>query len=437
MPRRRLLASIICILLLALPHPGLAQNEPDLEIASSTYIVIDADTQAIYAQRGADDRVAIASLTKIFTAVQAIEMAPLDMMLTTSSFDLRPADATVMGFGPGEQYTLEDLLYGMMLPSGNDAAYTIARTLGHQPGLTDQQSVDRFVGLMNQRVANMGLTNTHFVNPDGWGVPNHYSSAADVAAFMDYAMEYPLLVKIMGSLQYTTSNGTLTIGNTNKSLTTNDAVIAGKTGLDNDSGYCLVNVSEVNGTRMIAVTLDGISIDDGYPDWYADNSALLAYGTSRKAELANGGAFAGETDSWVHPDAAQLTQAGARQATVFGDHPVVPPAVPDPEPASTGRVALGTLGSIVITAGLVATMVSLRGASLWLQGVGGSVPWASTTVDGALPLLDTGASTSDTSEQVKTSDEQDTSADDASQRSRNMVEAGRRHDGEAPPVSWR
>ena len=93
---------------------------------------MNADTGAIFAEQGAHDQVAIASLTKVFTAMQALQMAPLSTRITTTSDDYQPAEATVMGFGAGETFTLEELIYGMMLPSGNDAAYAIARSLGHQ-----------------------------------------------------------------------------------------------------------------------------------------------------------------------------------------------------------------------------------------------------------------------------------------------------------------
>lgn len=332
--RNRLRAAIPLILVALLLAPTLtAQEVPSLQINSERYIVIDAETGEIYAQRGANDRVAIASLTKVFTAVQALNMAPLDTIITTKESDLQSTEATVMGFGPGETYTLRDLIYGMMLPSGNDAAYAIARSLGYQEGNTDEEAVQRFLDLLNQRIKDMGLENTFLMNPDGWGVPGHYSSAADVAAFMQYASEYPFLVDVMGTSSYTTSNGAITVTNTNKILNSYAPLLGGKTGYDNDSGWCLVNLAESGNTRMIAVTLDGVAPDD----WYDDNMTLLEYGFDQKASLASGGGvFDGEVVSWRYPDAIELARVGEQRTNVAGEIANVR-TIPQNAPPESGR----------------------------------------------------------------------------------------------------
>lgn len=315
-PRSPLVALILTVLILVTPLSMRAQEVPALQINSERYIVINAETGQVYAQRGANDQVAIASLTKVFTAVQAMNMAPLDTLITTDESDMMSAEATTMGFGPGETYTLRDLIYGMMLPSGNDAAHAIARSLGHREGDTDEEAVQRFMDLLNQRIQNMGLENTHLINPDGWGVPGHYSSAADVAAFMQYASEYPFLVEVMGTRSYTTSNGALTVTNSNKILSSYAPLVAGKTGYDWDSGWCLVTLAESGNSRMIAVTLDGIAPDD----WYDDNMVLLEYGFDRKQELAaTEEQFDGDVVTWNYPDAQALASVGEHRTTVGGE----------------------------------------------------------------------------------------------------------------------
>lgn len=308
---------VLTLLALVLLNPLLsrAQEVPELMINSERYIVIDGETGAVYAQRGANDRVAIASLTKVFTAVQAMNMAPLDTPIVTKQSDVAHPEATAMGFGPDETYTLEDMIYGMLLPSGNDAATAVARTLGYRDGDTDEEAIQHFMDLVNQRVKDMGLKNTFLITPDGWGVPGHYSSAADVAAFMQYAMEYPFLAKVMRTPSYTTSNGFLTVSNTNKMLNSYAPLVAGKTGYDWDSGWCLVNVAEQDGARMIAVTLDGVAPDD----WYDDNRVLLDYGFETRQELATSGtSFSGDTVSWTYPDAAELAAVGETGVSVTG-----------------------------------------------------------------------------------------------------------------------
>lgn len=309
-------AAVPLILVALLITPTIsAQEVPELRINSERYIVIDADTGYVFAQRGATDQVAIASLTKVFTAVQALNMAPLDTPITTKESDLAHPEGTAMGFGVGQTYTLQDMIYGMMLPSGNDAAYAIARTLGYREGDTDEEAVQHFMDLVNERVVNMGLSDTFLKNPDGWGVPGHYSSAADVAAFMAYAAEYPFLTKVMGTRSYTTSNGLLTVTNTNKVLNSYASLVGGKTGYDWDSGWCLVNLAEEGGARMIAVTLDGIAPDD----WYDDNLVLLNYGFEQNRQLASSGdSFDGTTVSWSYPDGAELASVGDMRGRVGG-----------------------------------------------------------------------------------------------------------------------
>lgn len=317
----------IVMLLIALPSTLLtvhAQETADLQITSERYIVIDAATGHVFAQRGANDRVPIASLTKVFTAVQAMEMTPLDTPVTTKDSDLRSPEGnyfgtsgTLMGFGADETYTLEDMLYGMLLPSGNDAANAIARSLGARPGDTDEQAVQHFMDLLNQRVVDMGLENTFLKNPHGWGVEGHYSSASDVAAFNRFISHYPTLMEIMGTGSYTTSNGFLTVNNTNRSLSQYPSVEAGKTGFDLDAGYCLLNIARRDETEMIAVTLDGVAPGD----WYDDNATLLDYGFDQQAELLSSGvAFEGDVATFVDPSTAVIARS-ARPSTGFVSGP--------------------------------------------------------------------------------------------------------------------
>src|SRR3712207_957546 len=116
-----------------------AQEVPELKITSTAYIVIDADTGEIYAQRNAHERRAPASLTKIFTAVEAIEEGSPETAITTSDADMVSPEASQVGFGPGETFTVRELLYGLMLPSGNDAAEALARGLGTKEGDSPDQ----------------------------------------------------------------------------------------------------------------------------------------------------------------------------------------------------------------------------------------------------------------------------------------------------------
>ena len=286
------------------------QEVPELRINSKRYIVIDAATGEIFAQRGAHDRAAMASLTKVLTAIEAIEAAPGEIEITTTEDDLVSDQASQMGFGPGETYTLNELLYGLMLPSGNDAARAIARTLGGQDGDDGQAAVDRFVARINERVRNMGLTETNLVNPDGWGVPNHYSSVHDLAVFTMYALRYPRFVELISTREYVTADGQV-LRNNNRLLNSYESILGGKTGYDDDAGWCLIEVAERDGSRMISVTMDGVA-----PlDWYDDNRVLLEYAFEQKAaRAASGVGIVGERVGYLDPDAAVI----ARSATTGG-----------------------------------------------------------------------------------------------------------------------
>lgn len=366
--RRQLITSGTSLLLAGAISPVVAQT--DLQVNSTRYISINADTGAVFAQRDAHDQVAIASLTKVFTAMEAIQNAPLDRLITTTADDLQPAEATVMGFGVGETFTLEELIYGMMLPSGNDAAHAIARSLGNQEGDTAEEAVQRFMDMVNQRVLAMGLQNTHLLNPDGWGVPGHYSSAADVAAYMAYASTSDFLVRVMGTYRYTTSTGYVLI-NTNRTLTTAPSVIAGKTGYDDDSGWCLVQLAQRENTRVIAVNLDGIAPGD----WYNDNLLLLDYGFSQQTALGTS-TFEGETVTWSDPAPALFSQAGSGEVTISGEtesddvvitrEETTPPPVrvetAPPSAAFDGRKSDGVLAGIGAT-----VLAGAMAASRWVD----------------------------------------------------------------------
>ncbi len=292
-------------------------------VSSKRYIVIDADTGEVFVAHNADEKVQIASLTKVFTTIEALELADLNTPITTNSSDLFGADSTTMGFGPGETFSLQDLLYGMMLPSGNDAAHAIARSLGYQEGDTDQQAVEHFMDLINQRVADMGLKNTHLKNPHGLSENGHYSTARDIATFTMYALRYPTFQQVIGASSHTTADGFYYVSNTNKLLNGYAGLIGGKTGYDDEAGYCLVEVATRDGSTMISVTLDGVAPDI----WYQDNAILLDYAFEAKAERESAGRqITNDIVTFRDPDAA-LILAQSRAGSSIG---AIPDATPSP-----------------------------------------------------------------------------------------------------------
>ena len=332
---------LLIVLLGSAPFARQVSAQDDLvsQISSKRWIVIDADTGEIFAQHKADDQVAIASLTKIYTTIQALEMASLDTQITTNESDLFDQNSTQVGFGPGETFSLEDLLYGMLLPSGNDAAHAVARALGMQKGDSDEQAVAHFVALENQRIADMGLKETHLVNPHGLGVPGHHSSAHDLAAFTRYALKFPEFVKIIGTAAHTTANG-YSFTNTNKLLSEDNELVGGKTGYDDDAGYCLIEVAKRGSDTMISVTLDGVAPDV----WYQDNVTLLDYAfTQKAARVAKHGAI-GQTLDYRDPDAA-IIEANATPGGSFGPTTAAQ-ALASPTPVAPGLTPFPTATTV-------------------------------------------------------------------------------------------
>ncbi len=324
--------------------PATAQEVLELQVNSNRYVVADSETGEIYAQRNSDERVAIGSLTKIFTVIEALEIAPLDTVITTDESDLKdPANNSLMGFAAGEELTLEELLYGLMLPSGNDAAHAVARSLGFREGDTDpQQSVDRYMGWINQRVLDMGLVDTFLITPDGWGVPGHYTTAHDLAAFTRYAMTCPFFKTLISSAEYTTAAGN-SIRNNNRLLGLYPDLVGGKTGYDWDAGWCLVEVAERDGMQMISVTLDGVHEN---MDWYDDNEVLLDYGfEQRRAQTQASQAWSGSTALFSDPDVAVLDRTTIATGKLGGDPAAVEAPAPEPAADQGTDVAANTTGT--------------------------------------------------------------------------------------------
>jgi D-alanyl-D-alanine carboxypeptidase len=310
-------------------------------------------------------------------------MAAIDTPITTNESDLFDANSTQVGFGPGETFSMEDLIYGMLLPSGNDAAHAVARVLGMQPGDTDAQAVAHFVALENQRITDMGLTETHLVNPHGLGVPGHYSSAHDLAVFTRYALKFPEFVKVFGTFSHTTANG-YSFNTTNKLLSEDSELLGGKTGYDDDAGYCLVEVARRDGNTMISVTLDGVAPDV----WYQDNVTLLDYAfTQKAARIAKNGAI-GTAVTYRDPDAVVLennaTPGGAFGAAPAGT-PVAAPTIVAPNltpfPSATAVVAAtpsdsggGSAGKLIAVLAVVALVVIASALGSGWRPRGGSAP---------------------------------------------------------------
>lgn len=327
---RRALRLIVLIALVATPFGfepvPLRAAEPD--IAAQSAIVIDADTGAVLYAKNPDEPWAPASLTKIAIALIALESAPLNQLLTVEQYDL--VGEASMGLAAGDELTLETALYGLLLPSGNDAAMTIARNLGALPGDSPQESVDRFMRRTNLMLERMGLHNTHLLNPHGLDQPGHRSTARDLALVTREALQNPTFRQIIGSPIY--QDGRYALQQSNRLLGSYPGLIGGKTGITDGCGYCLMEAAERDGRTVIAVLLGSTA-----EAWYQDAETLLDYGF---AQLAQGSAGQPAPASIQgsparSPDAAMAENAEVAQAaTTTGPVPSPTAALPSPQPAT-------------------------------------------------------------------------------------------------------
>jgi D-alanyl-D-alanine carboxypeptidase len=261
---KKIIILFLTILFLFYLTPITFASEPS--VSAEAAAMIDVKSGRILYQKNADEKLPIASLTKIMTAIVAIEEGNLSDMVTTSPQAVGVEGSSIY-LRLGEKLSLEDMLYGLMLRSGNDAAVAIAEHIGG--------SVEGFAFLMNEKAEYLGLENTHFVNPHGLDHPEHYSSARDLAILTAYALKNPTFHKIVSTQVKTAPlegmNWDRKWHNKNKMLRIYEGADGVKTGFTKIAKRCLVS-SATRGDRQIAVVV----LNDGN-DWN-DSASLLDYG---------------------------------------------------------------------------------------------------------------------------------------------------------------
>ena len=225
--------------------------------------VLDAITGRVIYEKSPEEKSLIASTTKIMTALIVCEQCNvLDRMRIPK--EAVGIEGSSMYLQEGEVLTLQELLYGLMLHSGNDAAVALAIYCGG--------TVEGFVGLMNDKARNLGLKDTHFENPNGLDAPGHCSTARDLAVLSAYAMENPIFYKTVSAKSVKIGERYLT--NHNRLLWRVEGADGVKTGYTKAAGRILVSSATRQGRRLIAVTMDD-------PDDWNDHAALLEEGFSR------------------------------------------------------------------------------------------------------------------------------------------------------------
>ena len=253
---KRWCALLLVLSLLVLPVYG---AEPTLSASSA--VLMDRESGRVLYEKNAREQRSIASITKLMTALVAVELHPDLSATVTIRREWTGAEGSSMYLRPGEEVTLEALLYGLLLSSGNDAALAVAGYCGGD--------VESFVAQMNKKAAQLGMNDTHFANPSGLDDPDHYSTAYDMAILARAVLEREELRAIVSTRSIHIAGRSLT--NHNKLLWRYEGCTGLKTGYTDEAGRTLVSSALREGQELIAVTLNA-------PNDWADHAALFDYG---------------------------------------------------------------------------------------------------------------------------------------------------------------
>lgn len=241
----------------------------DVDITANYVYMEELKTGTVIHSSRADEQVPPASLTKIMTYIVVTESIPdlenTNITITQEALETFTYDSSYMGVMNyvGTEFSVLDLLYGLMLPSGNDAALVLAHHIGGG-------SIDNFIDMMNRKAGQLGCSSTHFVNPHGLHDPMHYSTASDIAVMAKYAMEKPYFKEIVKTANYKPKNMDETIETTNYLLDPShpeyyyEYATGVKTGYTDEAGKCLVSTAECGEYEYLCVVL-------GTPYSYSEN----------------------------------------------------------------------------------------------------------------------------------------------------------------------
>jgi serine-type D-Ala-D-Ala carboxypeptidase (penicillin-binding protein 5/6) len=246
---------------------------PDDDLSARALLLMDAKTGKILYQRDADARLPPASTTKVLTAILTLESQKRFKDLLTVSKAATRVPASKLYLKPGQTVSVEDLLYGVLLASANDASVVLAEGIGG--------SVERFAEIMTRKARELGATDSHFSNPHGLTAADHYSSARDLALIFRYAMKNPAFrqivhtkissVRSLSAGKKSIRTRLISVRNHNRLLWNYDGALGGKTGYTFAAQKCFVGAVERNGVTLIVSLL-------GSRNLWGDTKRLLEYG---------------------------------------------------------------------------------------------------------------------------------------------------------------
>ncbi len=240
--------------------------------ASKAYALYCVNDDSLLAKKGLDKKISIASTTKLVTvSVMLKYLNPYDYVTVGEEVWLAKPDSTLSYIQPGLQIPVNDLIAAILLPSGNDAAYTAAvntaRAASGDYYMDDNTAVEYFCGLMNDFAAEQGMTGTHFANPEGWDDSDHYSTAGDLLKAAKYVLSVPVLREVVGEYQwyydaYVWTNTNLFV-NPYSEFYRGDC-IGIKTGTTASAGSCLVSAFNIGGKDYICIVMGCEENEDRY-----------------------------------------------------------------------------------------------------------------------------------------------------------------------------
>ena len=271
---------LFCLMIIGIQSVAFAD---ELNLNSEAAILVEVSTGRILYEKNSTKQMYPASTTKVLTAILVIENCELDEIVTVreSALSNIPSGYVTCNLQVGEQLSVKDLLYALMIPSANDAAYVLAEYVAG--------SVEDFSVMMNDKARQLGCKSTHFVNPNGIHEDSHYSTAYDLYLIADYAMKNEFFRNLVATTEYTLPatekypNEDRVLKTTNELLNENSRkyfyknAIGIKTGYTSKAGNCLIGGASRDGLEFIAVVLNGGTTNEGLNSRYVDSKKLFEY----------------------------------------------------------------------------------------------------------------------------------------------------------------
>lgn len=337
--------------------PGVVGEPP--EVSAVTYLLYDESLDKVLVSDGMDTARPMASTTKVMTALLVLENAEPDELVTVTA-DAAIRRGSIIPLYAGEELTVRQLLLALLIRSGNDAARALA---AHVAG-----DVPSFVAMMNERALELGMVNTHFRNPNGLDVEDHYSSAGDLLLLDRAAMEFPLYREIVltkGAVLPEDPYGNVRFLRQTNALVREgfEGALGGKTGDTPNADKTFVGAAERDGRRLYVVVM-------GSQDHMADAAALLEHGFKDYpvfAAIAAGGKYA------VHRAGTSETGVAATEdvnAIGLGEDDVtVSPSIESGEPVLVASAGTEVLGTVPVDTEPAPPLPGLGDAAAWLVGL--------------------------------------------------------------------